>query len=138
MTLFEHLSRNVAWFNASDADADAWRLRDSLRLVSALTPQEAGMYVGYFESINANAYQTFTQIYDEDRFDDAGKRINPNAFAPSPDDDEAPHTPLKIMWNEALRAFNPLAQPELLHDPIVHAAFEDFLNHATARLGLEA
>jgi hypothetical protein len=112
-------------------------LRDSLRLVSALTPQEAGAYVGYFERLQAHAYDTFSEIYDKQEFDEEGNLVNPHAFAPSPDDDAAPHYAVKVLWNEALRAFNPLGESELLQDPIVRAAFTDFLNKATYLLGLE-
>lgn len=129
--LFKHLGRNPLLLQASpDTDNGEWNLRESLHLVSALTPQEAGAYVGYFEQLQENAYDTFREIYDEDAGDDS------NAFAPAPDDENAPHSAVKVMWNDALRAFNPLGQPDLLNDPMVHAAFSDFLNKATVLLGV--
>lgn len=130
--LFQHLRRNPMLFQAPpDADNGEWNLRESLQLVSALTPQEAGAYVGYFERLQENSYDTFSEIYDEDTGNDA------TAFAPAPDDEDAPHSALKVMWNDALRAFNPLGQPDLLNDPMVHAAFSDFLDEATALLGAD-
>lgn len=130
--LFQHLRRNRLLFQVlRNADADEWNLRESLHLVSALTPQESGAYVGYFESLRENSYDTFCEIYDED----AG--IDLRAFAPAPDAEDAPHSAAKVMWNDALRAFNVLEQPDLVNDPIVHAAFLEFLNKATALLGVE-
>ena len=130
--LFQHLGRNPLLLQASsDAEDGEWNLRESLHLVSALTPQEAGAYVGYFEQLQINAYDTFREIYDEDAGNDF------KAFAPAPDDEDAPHSAVKVMWNDALRAFNVLKQPDLVNEPIVHAAFLEFLNKATALLGNE-
>lgn len=129
--LFQHLGRNPLLFQASlDTDNGGWNLRESLHLVSALTPQEAGAYIGYFENLLENSYDTFNSIYDEDAGDDF------NAFAPAPDAKDAPHSAVKVLWNEALRAFNPLVQPDLLNDPIVRAAFSDFLDNATDLLAV--
>lgn len=130
--LFQHLRRNRLLFHAlPDTDNGEWNLRESLHLISALTPQEAGAYVGYFENLQENSYDTFSEIYDEDVGNDA------NAFAPAPDDEDAPHSAAKVMWNDALRAFNPLLLPDLLNDPMVHAAFLEFLNKAAALLGVD-
>ena len=51
--LFKHLLRNLALFATvvTDEQEEAWDLRRSLRLVSALTPQEAGSYIGYFNAL---------------------------------------------------------------------------------------
>lgn len=129
--LFQHLGRNPLLFQTSPAaDNDEWNLRESLHLVSALTPQESGAYVGYFENLLGNSYDTFNEIYDADAGDDS------DAFAPAPDAKDAPHSAVKVLWNDALRAFNPMAQPDLLNDPIVRAAFSDFLNKAIDLLAM--
>ena len=133
--LFKHLKRNPALFvNAAvknDEENEPWELRRSLRLVSALTPQEHGAFVGYLESLQQNAYEAFSEIYDEDSGDDT------QAFAPAPGDTEAPHAALRIQWVEALRAFNPLTEPGQLTDPQNQAAFSDFLNRAVTLLGID-
>ena len=133
--LFKHLRRNPALFAPAligDHDDDEpWELRRSLRLVSALTPQEHLAFVGYLESLQQNAYETFSEIYDADSGEDA------QAFAPAPGDTEAPHAALRIQWVEALRAFNPLTEPGQLTDPQNQAAFSDFLNRATTLLGVD-
>lgn len=135
--LFQHLQRNQLLFQTSSSTiSDEWSLRESMHVVAALTPQEAGAYVGYFEHLQANAYDTFCEIYDEDVYDEEGQ-INPHAFAPSPDAREAPHFAIRVMWNDALRAFNPQIQPDLINEPIVQAAFSEFLDKANSLLGIE-
>ena len=133
--LFKHLRRNPALFTTApledDDDDEPWELRRSLRLVSALTPQEHGSYVGYFESLQQNAYETFSEIYDEDSGEDV------RAFAPAPSDTEAPHAALRIQWVEALRAFSPLTEPGQVTDAVNQAAFADFLNRAITLLGVD-
>lgn len=116
--LFQHLQRNKEIEN----------VRENLSLVSALTPENAGMYVGYYENFQDNAYDTFTEIYDED------SGGNGDVYAPAPDDENAPHYAARIMWNEALRAFNPLGQPDLLNAPTVQASFADFIEKSTTLL----
>ena len=134
--LFQHLRRNAALFarttGAKETNGDCWDLRRSLRIVSALTPQEHGAHTGYFDNFRQNAYDTFTEIYDEDLGDD------PQAFAPAPDDTEAPHSPSRVMWVEALRAFSPLTQPSQVTDLVTQAAFADFIGHVTALLENDA
>ena len=133
--LFKHLRRNPALFSndaiGGNDEEEEWDLRRSLRLVSALTPQEHGSYVGYFESLQQNAYETFSEIYDEDSGEDV------RAFAPAPGDADAPHAALRIQWVEALRAFNPLTEPGQVTDALNQAAFADFLNHATLLVGVD-
>lgn len=130
--LFKHLRRNPGLFIqhglAAGENEDPWELRRSFRLVSALTPQEAGSHLGYFENLQQNAYDAFTEIYDEDSGDD------PDAYAPAPGDVDAPHGALRVQWVDALRAFNPLKEPSQLTDSINQAAFADFLDRATTLL----
>ena len=131
--LFKHLRRNPALFAnvTTEEEEEPWELRRSLRLVSALTPQEHGSYIGYFESLQQNAYETFSEIYDEDSGEDL------RAFAPAPSDMDAPHAALRIQWVEALRAFSPLTEPGQVTDALNQAAFADFLNNATTLLGVD-
>lgn len=132
--LFKHLRRNPALFatplGTGDDEVEPWDLRRSLRLVSALSPQAHGPYVSYFDDLQQNAYDTFSEIYNDDPSGDA------QAFSPAPNDSEAPHAASRILWVEALRAFNPLAEPGQLTDPLNQAAFADFLSHATTLLGI--
>ena len=131
--LFKHLRRNPALFAnvTAEDEEEPWELRSSLRVVSALTPQEYGPYIGYSENLRQNAYETFSEIYDADSGEDR------RAFSPAPDDSEAPHAALRIQWVEALRAFSPLTEPAQLTDALNQAAFADFLNKATTLLGVD-
>lgn len=132
--LFKHLRRNPALFanvTTEDEEEEPWELRSSLRMVSALTPQEYGPYTGYSENLRQNAYETFSEIYDADSGEDRC------AFSPAPDDSEAPHAALRIQWVEALRAFSPLTEPAQVSDALNQAAFADFLNKATTLLGFD-
>ena len=133
--LFKHLGRNPALFTnpivEGNEDEEPWELRRSLRLVSALTPQEHGPYVGYLENLQQNAYETFSEIYDEDSGEDG------QVFSPAPGDTDAPHAALRIQWVEALRAFSPLTEPSQLNDALNQAAFADFLNRTTTLLGVD-
>lgn len=130
--LFKHLKRNPALFaDVTTKKEESWDLRRSLRLVSALTPQEYGPYVGYFDALQANAYDTFSEIYDADSGEDT------QAFSPSIEDLNAPHSALRIQWVEALRAFSPLTEPHQVTDVLNQAAFADFLNRAVTLLGVD-
>lgn len=130
--LFKHLKRNPVLFaKFANEEQNSWDLRRSLRLVSALTPQEYGPYVGYFDALQANAYETFSEIYDEDSGEDA------HAFSPSLEDSNAPHSALRIQWIEALRAFSPLTEPSQVTDALNQAAFADFLTRAVTLLGVD-
>jgi len=134
--LFKHLKRNPALFTNEPLEGrqgqeEPWELRRSLRLVSALTPQEYGPYVGYFEALKQNAYETFSEIYDADSGEEN------QVFSPSPEDLNAPHAALRIQWVEALRAFSPLTEPNQVTDPLNQAAFSDFLNRALTLLGVD-
>ena len=130
--LFKHLRRNPALFARGITDEEEpWELRRSLRLVSALTPQEYGPYVGYFDALQENAYETFSEIYDADSGEDE------HAFSPGLGDLNAPHSALRIQWVEALRAFSPLNEPGQVTDALNQAAFADFLNRAVTLLGVD-
>lgn len=130
--LFKHLRRNTALFvgntNEQNNVDSHWDLRSSLRVVSALTPQEHGAYAGYVESFRQNAYETFCEIYDADSGD------NPDAYSPAPDAIEAPHSPSRVTWVDALRAFSPLTLPSQITDSVNQAAFSDFLDTVAALL----
>lgn len=104
--LFKHLRRNPGLFIqhglAAGENEDPWELRRSFRLVSALTPQEAGSHLGYFENLQQNAYDAFTEIYDEDSGDD------PDAYAPAPGDVDAPHGSTSRSMGRCIARFQPI------------------------------
>ena len=121
--LFSHLQRHPSLNTTND-------FRSRLRLVSALTPEEAS-FKGYWASFREAAYQTCASgLYDDVPADDNLERFN-FAF----DDEDAPHFPLRITWDEVLRAFDPVREPSQLAPTVMAKVFDDFLTRAQRLLG---
>ena len=120
--LFKHLAKHPSLHTEQD-------FRTSLRMVSALTPAEVGADKGYWERFLERAYETCSNLYDED--DGSGNKL---VFSPAPDNDESPHFALKVMWNEVLRAFAPLNEPGQLEPTLIDGVFGNFLTKATLLL----
>lgn len=124
--LFSHLQRHPSLHGIED-------FRSSLRIVSALTPEEAS-YKGYWASFREAAYQTCANgLYDEeeastDDFEDSPS--SEHRFNFSFDDEDAPHFPLRITWDEVLRAFDPVREPAQLAPSVTAKVFSDFLVRA--------
>lgn len=121
--LFKHLQHHPTLHTDND-------FRSSLRIVSALTPDEVGAYKGYWESFQQKAYETCLTLYDVD--DGSGDEA---IFSPAPDDEDSPHFAAKVMWHEVLRAFAPLQEKGQLAPALMENVFGDFLAKATSLLG---
>jgi MinD-like ATPase involved in chromosome partitioning or flagellar assembly len=141
--LFTHLRRNLNLFKPGHSDGH-WDLRQSLRVVSALTPQES-VAPGYVTKFKDEAYEVLAQIYDDDNPDGSPQTETSAArpsvfepFSPSPDAAQAPHDPLWVKFVDDLRAFDPLSKPGQVTDPLNRAAFEHFLQLTVDALGLAA
>lgn len=116
--LFSHLQRHPSLHTNND-------FRSKLRLISALTPEEAS-FKGYWASFREAAYQVCASgLYDHVAGDDNLERFN-FAF----DDEDAPHFPLRITWDEVLRAFDPVREPSQLAPKVMAKVFDDFLTRA--------
>lgn len=116
--LFSHLQRHPSLNTEND-------FRSKLRLVSALTPEEASLK-GYWASFREAAYQVCASgLYDNVSADDNLERFN-FAF----DDEDAPHFPFRITWDEVLRAFDPVREPSQLAPTVMAKVFDDFLTRA--------
>ena len=128
--LFKHLMDHPSVHTAND-------FRYKLQLISALTPDVA-VAPNYYENMCGRAYDLMECLYDQveppsaqDAEEDAA------AFYFSGEEKRAPHIPWRIMWDEALRAFDPVKQYEHLSvnlrqkifgeftDEIMHTLFED-------------
>ena len=124
--LFSHLQRHPSLHSEDD-------FRSGLRLVSALTPEEAG-YKGYWAAFREAAYQTCASgLYDEveAHADGTEEKLNSDRrFNFGFDDEDAPHFPLRITWDEVLRAFDPVREPAQLAPPVMAKVFSDFLMRA--------
>lgn len=121
--LFKHLQHHPTLHTDND-------FRSSLRMVSALTPEEVGAYKGYSESFQQKAYETCLTLYDVD--DGSGDKA---IFSPAPDDEDSPHFAAKVMWHEVLRAFAPLQEKGQLAPALMENVFGDFITKATSLLG---
>lgn len=131
--LFKHLERHPSRRTEED-------YRFGLRMVSAMTPEEA-VFKGYWESFRSAAYDTCVEhLYEEiedSRNDEEiiNNDVVNNPFNFSFDDEDAPHFPLRIMWDEVLRAFDPVSYPEQLAPAVIQKVFGDFLARAEKLLG---
>lgn len=121
--LFKHLQHHPSLHTDHD-------FRSSLRMISALTPDEVGAYKGYWENFRQKAYETCMTLYD---IDDGSGDIA--IFSPAPDDEDSPHFAAKVMWHEVLRAFAPLEEKGQLAPALVENVFGDFITKATSLLG---
>lgn len=121
--LFKHLQLHPSLHTHHD-------FRSSLRMVSALTPDEVGAYKGYWNDFQQRSYETCVTLYDVD--DGSG---NAGTFSPAPDDEDGPHFAARIMWHEVLRAFEPLKEKGQLAPALLDNVFGDFLVKAQALLG---
>jgi CobQ/CobB/MinD/ParA nucleotide binding domain len=93
--------------------------RRSFKAVASFLP-EVGTDKA-FASHRDHAQECFAEyLYDEQGPDDI------DGFNFEPDDPEAPHYPLPIVWTEGLRAFNPLLDPSSLQAGVSWAALEPF------------
>jgi hypothetical protein len=121
--LFRHLQNHPSLHTEND-------FRSSLKIISALTPDEVGAYKGYWNDFREKAYETCLTLYDVD--DGSG---DSNVFSPAPDDEDGPHYAAKVMWHEVLRAFAPLEEKGQIAPALVENVFGNFIAKATALLG---
>lgn len=126
--LFAHLQRHPSLHTEED-------FRSGLRLVSALTPEEAS-FKGYWASFREAAYQTCASgLYDAVEAKAGNEESeeledNLDQFNFAFDDEDAPHFPMRITWDEVLRAFDPVREPAQLSPSVMSKVFEDFLLRA--------
>jgi len=121
--LFKHLQRHPSLHTEQD-------FRSTLRMVSALTPEEVGASKGYWLDFLQKAYEACQTLYDVD--DGSG---DSSTFSPAPDDEDSPHFAAKVMWDEVLRAFNPLEEKGQLAPAVMEKVFGDFVKKASSLLG---
>ena len=134
--LFKHLKRHPSIHTEDD-------FRYRLRFVSALTPEEVGSTKGYWANLREMAYSTCAEnLYDKDNETsteaDESNHLTPVDYQllnPAFDDEDVPHYPMRIMWDEVLRAFDPVQEPGQLAPTIIAKSFGDFLTRATRLLG---
>lgn len=109
----------VAWRSAGQAEA----IRERLRVVASMVPdQRRGEYISAFTD---HAWSCFSTLYDDLAADDL------TGFNPSPQDVDAPHSPIPILFSTDLVALDAATQVEWSDSPLVTAAYHEFLETAS-------
>lgn len=90
------------------------RVRESLRLVSALTPATANQEK-FLDAFGEHAFDAFLQLYDEELSeehpaDEQSDEPSPELFSFGPFDAGAPHRPICIWHERVYASFSPLTQ----------------------------
>ncbi len=99
------------------------RIRERLRMVAAMVP--AAREVEYLDDFRDKAQLLFGEsLYDEAGADD------PDAFNPPVTGNEAPHSPLPILFSTDLIGIDTASGLEWLRQDFVNAAFNPFLRSA--------
>lgn len=101
----------------------AGKIRDRLRVVASMVP--AARRADYLESLRDNAAAAFSDLYDDVAGGEDG-----NAFNPSLEDESAPHAPVPILFSSDLVGLDSVRSPGWWDQPLVQAAYEDFLSTA--------
>jgi hypothetical protein len=108
---------------ASGGDAE-WRLK--IKAVHA----KASLNETILERHRDDLYDLFSEIYDKDRGTDA----SPNDISFDIDDNEAPHWPLLIPFNQSFADFDPVQNQSQLTEVFYEQTFRPFLNDLDAIL----
>lgn len=103
------------------------RVRESLRLVSALTPAAADKEA-FLDSFGEQAYDAFVRLYDEESSEEhptsePSDKPLPELFSFGPFEDGAPHRPICIWHERVYGGFSPLTQALQLDAGNVQRAF---------------
>jgi len=99
-------------------------IRDRLRMVAAFVPaQSEDAYLGAFRD---HAQACFAEtLYDNVSADDAG---NLAAFNPAPEDTDAPHSPLPILFSSDLVGLDTSTSRDWSRSDLVGAAYRRFID----------
>lgn len=113
---------------------DQWRrlpaedrdnIRQRLQMVAAMVPSASAPE--RLERFRDHAQQCFAEtLYDDASPDDEG------AFNYGPDDQDAPHSPLPILFSQDLIGIDHTSTPDWHDQPFIKAAYERFLTEAGA------
>ncbi|MBB5155017.1 hypothetical protein BJ970_002551 [Saccharopolyspora phatthalungensis] len=99
-------------------------LRQRLRMVAAMVPDSAAER--YLSGFRDNAQQCFADtLYDEMSPTDV------DAFNFGPEDEQAPHAPLPILFHAGLVGLNHLAAPDWYSSHLIREAYDQFVTTAT-------
>ena len=96
------------------------RVRESLRLVSALTPA-AEDKKAFLDSFGEHAFDAFLQLYDQESSEEPSSEL----FSFGPFQDDAPHRPICIWHDRVYGSFAPLQHALQLDAGNARQAFEE-------------
>jgi hypothetical protein len=107
------------------APTELHQIRQRLRMVASMVP--SANKDSYLETFRDHAQECFENtLYDiVEQADDT------EAFNFSLGDENAPHSPIPIYFNTDLVALNPATNEDWHRNPLIRAAYEDFLISAT-------
>lgn len=115
---YTHLFRH--WQRFAHLHRGGKDFRAQLRMVSALTPVDAA----YDRRLLDASYQLFLDhLYEPLEAD----QLEGDGFNYGIDDQDAPHWPLRVRWDEILRHFDPIQNPAQLDEGVFQKAFGEFL-----------
>jgi hypothetical protein len=111
--------------------------RDRLQVVAGLVPETED--IAYLDRLRNNAYDLFAEfVYEEEPA--SGEFEIPtrlDLFNFDPNDTEAPHFPVPVLWRRELQEFDPIDRPETeTRDGL--AAFDKLVKHVTECLPARA
>ncbi|MEV7120206.1 KGGVGR-motif variant AAA ATPase [Kitasatospora griseola] len=100
--------------------ARAQILRERLKMVAAMLPQADADE--RLSRLRDRAQELFARIYDDEQGAD------PAAFNPAPDDEDAPHSPIPILFSADLIGLDAGRTRDWLDLPLIQAAYSMFLS----------
>ncbi|MFF3722034.1 KGGVGR-motif variant AAA ATPase [Streptomyces erythrochromogenes] len=115
-------------FEAWAASGQAPAIRRKLRMVASMVPDSAHYSKDtHLESFQLNAYNTFGLLYDSLAADEVSA---PEQGAWELTDEDAPHSPIPILFEPGLVGMNVPDSPDWQDRAFVEAAYRDFLKTA--------
>ncbi|MFD8668967.1 KGGVGR-motif variant AAA ATPase [Streptomyces microflavus] len=125
-------------FEAWAASGQGPDIRHKLRMVASMVPDSVHHPMEiYLRSFRLNSYDCFSTLYDEVMAEGTAEDSQPSdsgegttgsiPFAPSPEDDSAPHHPVPILFEPGLVGMNVPDSPQWQERVFVRAAYLEFL-----------
>ncbi|MGX4691647.1 KGGVGR-motif variant AAA ATPase [Streptomyces sp. JNUCC 63] len=134
-------------FAAWQSSGQASRIREKLRMVASMVPDSVHYPMdSYLEAFRKRAFECFAVLYDTvaavdvrdvdvrdaEAFAEAAASAGDAFFAPTLADDQAPHSPIPILFEPGLVGMDAVNAPGWQDRAFVQAAYRDFLDGATA------
>lgn len=115
-TAYEHLFKH--WQHFADLKNGGEDFREKLHVVSALAPVDGKYHQDFLDA----SYALFQDHLYEPLDSEAIEGFNYSA-----NDDDAPHKPWTILWDDDLRFFDPISNPAQLNASVFNKAFSELV-----------